>query len=82
MTSAERLQLIAEREPLPAAAEDLAVRIREAVQAELTHVANDFEARADRLIKMYADIGLEGEREAAAFRTVARDIRNRVEFMK
>ena len=82
MTSSERLQLIAEREPLPAAAEDLTARIREAVLAELEDVVSDLERHAEKTEKLYRDLGMDGEREAFAYRIVARDIRQRIEFMK
>lgn len=82
MTSAERLQLIAEREPLPAAAEDIATRIGEAVLVEFDDVASDLEHHAEKTEKLYRDLGMDGEREAFAYRTVACDIRKRIEFMK
>lgn len=82
MTPRERLRTIALREPFPAAPEDLEARIREGVIAELENVAAGLDEHAEKTEKLYADIGMDGEREAFAYRTVARDIRQRIEFMR
>ncbi len=52
--------------------------VRAQVRRELEVIATGLEEHADRLIKLYGDITMDGEAQAHTYRTVARDLRNRI----
>lgn len=74
MTIKERAGHHAARDTLASVEE----RVEAAIREELEALIVDLEAEAERKIKMYADIGMDGEREAFALQQVALQIRNRL----
>lgn len=55
--------------------------INEGVRKELEAFVEGIEIHAEKILTLYGDLGLEGERESAAFKRVARDLRKRIESL-
>lgn len=77
MTLLERAAEAAQKLGAAANREDAVTRIRETLVAELRDVVADCERMADAKLTLYKDLGMDGVKEASAFRTVAHHLRQR-----
>ena len=70
------------QEALPATESDkFKAAVRAKVRRELEALAADLEKHADKLVKLYNDLTLDGEAQAYTYRIVARDLRNRIRLL-
>ncbi len=74
-------EVVAQKAPPTKELDELQAEVNTKVRKELEAIATDLEEYADRLIKLYGDLSLDGESQAFAYRTVARDLRNRVRLL-
>ncbi len=78
MTPPSDSEAVAQEEPLAKESDKFKAAVRAKVHRELEALATDLEKHADKLIKLYGDLTMDGEAQAYTYRTVARDLRNRI----
>ncbi len=77
MTPPSDSEAVAQEAP-PTEADKFKKAVRAQVNLELEAIATGLEEHADRLIKLYGDLTMDGEAQAHTYRTVASDLRNRI----
>ncbi len=81
MPGGERAQSTARQVPPPKDSNLLEEAILNGIRREIGAIITGLERHADNLIRLYKDLGMDGEREAAAFRKVASDLRDRLDCL-
>ncbi len=78
MTPPSDAETVAQKAPPATESDTFKAAVRAQVRRELEVLATDLETHADKLIKLYGDLTMDGEAQAHTYRTVARDLRNRI----
>ncbi len=78
MTPPPDSEAVAQEAPPATGSDAFKTAVRAHVRKELEALATDLETHADKLIKLYGDLALDGEAQAYTYRAVARDLRNRI----
>ncbi len=81
MAAGEGAQSTARQAPPPKNSNPLEEAILNGVRREIEAIVTGLERHADNLIRLYKDLDMDGEREAAAFRKVASDLRDRLDCL-
>ncbi len=81
MTPPSDSEAVAQEVALVTESDKFKAAVRAHVRKELEVLATDLEAHAGKLIKLYGDLTMDGEAQAYTYRTVARDLRNRIRLL-
>ena len=78
MTPSSDSEAVAQEAPPATGSNAFKAAVRAHVRKESEAIATGLDEYADKLIKLYGDLSMDGEARAYTYRTVARDLRNRI----
>lgn len=67
--------------PVPGSPEAFRAEAIEIARNQLETLADEFDVKAEKILKLYQDISMNGEGEAFLYRKVASDLRKRLKYL-